>query len=126
MAINAGIGFFDSQVSNGTSGAAGTDTTIATVNIASGQDWILNSLWAAGFAGAVKLNISTYPQAHFTFVPNSPTVGNLSQTGTSANKTGLNVPIRGPASIDLIVNDTAGLSTVEIELGYRSSGGPTN
>ena len=126
MTINTGAGYFDNQLSSGTAGAAGVDTTIATVNIASGQQWILNSLWAAGFSGECKLNISTYPQAHFTYVPNSPTAGNLSATSSSANKTQLNVPIRGPASIDIIVNDTAGLSAVEVELGYRSSGGPTN
>ena len=126
MAINTGNGYLDSQISSGTAGAAGVDTTINTINVASGQQWVLNSLWAAGFSGEVKLNISTYPQAHFTYVPNSPTAGNLSQTGTSANKTALMTPIRGPASIDIIVADDAGGSAVEVELGYRSSGGPTN
>jgi hypothetical protein len=126
MAINTGVGYNDSQVVNGTAGGAGVDTTIGTINVAAGQDWILSSVWAAGWSGLIKFNLSTYPQAHFTYVPNSPTAGNLSQTGTSANKTGLNVPIRGPATIDIIVQDDAGGSACEVELGYRSSGGPTN
>ena len=126
MAINTGVGYTDAQVTNVTAGGAGGDTTIGTLQVAAGQDLVLQLIWAAGYSGEIKLNVSTYPQAHFTYVPNSTTAGNLSQTASSANKTGGSIPIRGPASIDLIVNDDAGGSACDVEIGYRSTGGPTN
>lgn len=119
------MSYFDSQIVTGTSSAvANTETTISTISIPAGQQWVLRRMWAAGSNNAVvKIAPSTYPQAYFQYIFNSATAGAL---GTSFAMTELNVPINGPTSLDVNVIDQNAASAVEIMIQYESTGGPTN
>ncbi len=118
------MAYKDNQSASVTS-VAGTKTTITTINVPAGQQWLVQDLWCGGDTGTYSLDIDVYPQANFSYIMNSSVNGSMSQgTGdTSEHKT--SIPLVGPAQIIASVTGVAG-AACDFSIGYTSSGGPTN
>jgi hypothetical protein len=111
------MAYTDNRVTSATV-ASVSETAVGTINVSSGNQYLLTSVWsghANGAGGTCRLTVDTIASANLVYPQNSDQVG---FTGPN-NPTPINLLVTGPAEIKTYVTCTSATSGLaKVSIGY--------
>jgi len=114
--------YSDNQVIGATV-ASTSETSLGEIQIPSGRNYTITSLWCGGVGGTFRISVDTYPSMQGTYVQNSTSPTEIG----AAVKHDTNISINGPATVTGYITNAAATSTAcKLNVAYIDNAGATN